>query len=251
MNTPTCLLLTVCILSGACTQSSSDPVILEETDQVYILDNGIVRAQVAKVSGDIVSLRYQGHEMFATFLTANGEPDLQRDPPGENLEGLNRGMTDHQYGFWSHDAMGKRGSGEAIVKVTVDPSDNKPLVVFATGSSGVDLGEAQVTKWSSGTTWVDLGYVNTTVTHYVSIAIDPTGSRKGEGAIDERSVHRLDAKGLALPLRMRARWIPRRPTMTSSLAPSSSTSSHARATACCSGDVALMGWAARSFTGGR
>ncbi len=124
MNTPACLLLTVCILSGACARSSFDPVKLEETNQVYILDNGIVRAQVAKASGDIVSLRYQGHEMFATFLTGNGEPDLQRDPPGENLKGLNRGMTDHQYGFWSHDAMGKRGSGEAIVKVTIDPSDN-------------------------------------------------------------------------------------------------------------------------------
>lgn len=124
LNTSLCLLLAVCIsfLVYAC--STSDPVTLSETDQVYILDNGIVRAQVAKNSGDIVSLRYQGREMFATFMTENGEPDLERDPPGENLEGLNRGMTDHQYGFWSHDAMGKRGSGEAIAKVTIDPSTN-------------------------------------------------------------------------------------------------------------------------------
>jgi len=124
LNTTTCLLLAVCTLLFVCACSSSEPVILEETDLVYILDNGIVRAQVAKNSGDIVSLRYQGREMFATFLTENGEPDLERDPPGENLEGLNRGMTDHQYGFWSHDAMGKRGSGEAIAKVTIDPSAN-------------------------------------------------------------------------------------------------------------------------------
>jgi rhamnogalacturonan endolyase len=124
LNILACLLLAICMSYGGYTQDTSEPVTLEETDQVYILDNGIVRAQVAKVSGDIVSLRYQGREMFATFLTENGEPDLERDPPGENLEGLNRGMTDHQYGFWSHDAMGKRGSGEAIAKVTIDPSAN-------------------------------------------------------------------------------------------------------------------------------
>jgi len=124
LNTPACLILAVCVSLAACACNSSAPVRLSETDRVYILDNGIVRAQVAKDSGDIVSLQYQGQEMFATFLTEDGEPDLERDPPGENLEGLNRGMTDHQYGFWSHDAMGKRGSGKAIAKVTIDPSAN-------------------------------------------------------------------------------------------------------------------------------
>jgi rhamnogalacturonan endolyase len=33
-------------------------------------------------------------------------------------------MTDHQYGFWSHDAMGPRGSGDAIARVTIDPKSN-------------------------------------------------------------------------------------------------------------------------------
>ena len=42
-------------------------------------------------------------EMLATFYTTDGQPDLTRDPPGENKTGLNRGMTDHQYGFWSAD----------------------------------------------------------------------------------------------------------------------------------------------------
>ncbi len=124
LNTAAYLLLAICVSILVCACSSSDPVTLEETDTVYILDNGIVRAQVAKVSGDLVSLRYQGQEMLATFLTESGEPDLERDPPGENLEGLNRGMTDHQYGFWSHDAMGQRGTGEAVAKVTIDPSTN-------------------------------------------------------------------------------------------------------------------------------
>jgi len=118
------IFLSVCILFGVCACNTSDPVVLEETDQVYTLDNGVIRAQVAKASGDIVSLRYRGKEMFATFLTDAGEADLERDPPGENLEGLNRGMTDHQYGFWSHDAMGKRGTGDAAAKITIDPSAN-------------------------------------------------------------------------------------------------------------------------------
>jgi rhamnogalacturonan endolyase len=100
------------------------PVTLEETPAVYILDNGIVRAQVSRASGDIVSLRYAGHEMFATFTTESGDPDLERDPPGHNIEGVNRGMTDHQYGFWSHDAMGQRGTGDPIAKVTIDPKTN-------------------------------------------------------------------------------------------------------------------------------
>ena len=133
-----CLLIATCFIYGACKQSDSKPVTLEETNQVYILDNGVVRAQVAKASGDIVSLRYMGQEMFATFLTEDGEPDLVRDPPGENLEGLNPGMTDHQYGFWSHDAMGKRGSGEAVARITVDPSTNggKLVEVSVKGVSG-------------------------------------------------------------------------------------------------------------------
>ena len=122
---PSCLILAPCVLYGACARNASDPVTLKETEKVYILDNGIIQAQVAKASGDMVSLRYHGQEMFATFMTESGEPDLVRDPPGENLNGLNPGMTDHQYGFWSHDAMGKRGSGKAIAKVSIDPSDNR------------------------------------------------------------------------------------------------------------------------------
>jgi rhamnogalacturonan endolyase len=99
-------------------------VTLTEDEQTYTLDNGIVAAQVAKASGDLVSLRYKNMEMLATFLDANGKPDLQKDPPGHNPNGVNRGMTDHQYGFWSHDAMGPRGTGDATAKVTIDPKTN-------------------------------------------------------------------------------------------------------------------------------
>ena len=100
------------------------PVTIRETKELYTLDNGIVTARVAKASGDLVSLHYQGLEMLATFLTPDGEPDLERDPPGENLNGLNRGMTDHQYGFWSHDAMGPRNTVPAVARITIDPRAN-------------------------------------------------------------------------------------------------------------------------------
>ncbi|MEY2881045.1 MAG: hypothetical protein RLZZ15_3425, partial [Verrucomicrobiota bacterium] len=41
-----------------------------------------------------------------------------------HVAGLNRGFTDHQYGFWSHDAMGPRGSGDALARITIDPKSN-------------------------------------------------------------------------------------------------------------------------------
>ncbi|HEX2862194.1 MAG TPA: polysaccharide lyase family protein [Lacunisphaera sp.] len=100
------------------------PVTLTEDAETYTLDNGIVTARVAKASGDLVSLRYKELEMLATFLNPDGSPDLVKDPPGQHLNGVNRNMTDHQYGFWSHDAMGVRGTGEAIARVTLDPQSN-------------------------------------------------------------------------------------------------------------------------------
>lgn len=99
-------------------------VTVTQDEQVYTLDNGIVTAKVAKDSGDLVSLRYKNMEMLGTILNADGTPDLKRDTPGENLVGLNAGMTDHQYGFWSHDAMGQRGSGPVVARVSIDPQSN-------------------------------------------------------------------------------------------------------------------------------
>lgn len=104
--------------------AASDAVTLTEDAATYTLANGIVTARVAKASGDLVSLRYRGIEMLATFLTPEGEPDLERDPPGYNPNGLNPRMTDHQYGFWSHDAMGPANTAPAIARVTIDPQSN-------------------------------------------------------------------------------------------------------------------------------
>jgi rhamnogalacturonan endolyase len=101
------------------------PVTVTEDADLYTLDNGIVTARVAKASGDLVSLKYKDHEMLATFLKADGMPDLMKDPPGQNLTGLNARMTDHQYGFWSHDAMGVRGVADTITRITIDPKSNR------------------------------------------------------------------------------------------------------------------------------
>ncbi|MDR0901250.1 MAG: GDSL-type esterase/lipase family protein [Opitutaceae bacterium] len=105
-------------------RADAPAVTLSEDAETYTLDNGIVAARVAKASGDLVSLRYNNLEMLATFLTPAGEPDLRRDPPGANPNGLNPRMTDHQYAFWSHDAMGPRGTAPAIARVTIDPRAN-------------------------------------------------------------------------------------------------------------------------------
>jgi rhamnogalacturonan endolyase len=116
--------LLFCFCLGCAASGQGDRVTIRETDALYILDNGIVTASVAKASGDLVSLRYGAHEMLATFLLPDGTPDLVRDPPGHHPHGVNRGFADHQYGFWSHDAMGPRGSGDAIARITIDPERN-------------------------------------------------------------------------------------------------------------------------------
>ena len=124
MKTRLLFLLCASFLAGSVAFAQSAPVTVTETAALYTLDNGIVTARVAKASGDLVSLRYKNLEMLATMLTPDGAPDLEKDPPGMHHAGLNRGMTDHQYGFWSHDAMGPRGTGDALARVTIDPKSN-------------------------------------------------------------------------------------------------------------------------------
>jgi rhamnogalacturonan endolyase len=124
-NIPRRLALLAAVLAAFLGRSQADSsaaaVTLQEDPATYTLDNGIVTVIVAKSSGDLVSLKFHGREVLATIEGADGQPDLQRDPPGDNPNGLNRGMTDHQYGFWSHDAMGPRGTGDALARVTIDP----------------------------------------------------------------------------------------------------------------------------------
>src|SRR4051794_38040199 len=110
------VLLTAALAQAA---NAADPVTVTEDDKTYTLDNGIVRAIVSKKSGDLVSMKFKGTEMLATTLNAEGQPNLQGDPPGD--PGRGRGMTDHMYGFWSHDAVAARMES----KITIDPKANK------------------------------------------------------------------------------------------------------------------------------
>lgn len=121
------LILASIAIAGLLSVSSckSGSVVLLEDERTYTLSNGIVCAVVAKESGDLVSYKYMGKEMLATRVDENGNPDLNLDPPGANPNGLNRGMTDHQYGFWSHDAMGPRGTRDAVATVTIDPAKTR------------------------------------------------------------------------------------------------------------------------------
>lgn len=119
---------TIIVLAAAAAvlcSCSRGSVSVTEDALTYVLDNGIVKATVAKASGDLVSVNYKGKEMLAVRMDSLGRPDLVLDPPGANMHGLNPGMTDHQYGFWSHDAAGPRDSGEAETRITIDPSSSR------------------------------------------------------------------------------------------------------------------------------
>ena len=71
------------------------PVTVSETKTGFTLDNGLVTAQVAKHSGDLISLKYK------------------------NLELLEAG-SGHPFGYWSHDAS----RGEHSTRLTIDPKAN-------------------------------------------------------------------------------------------------------------------------------
>src|SRR5882724_2823287 len=56
---------------------------VSQDDAFYTLDNGIIKALVSKRSGDLVTMKFKGTEVFATFMKEDGTPDLERDPPGD------------------------------------------------------------------------------------------------------------------------------------------------------------------------
>jgi hypothetical protein len=55
--------------------------------------------------------------------------------------------------------------------ITLDPSDNKPVVAFSDGDNGWKI---HVKKWSTDTNWTDLGFVSSGEGYFPSITIDPT-----------------------------------------------------------------------------
>src|SRR5580658_6337643 len=70
-------------------------VTVSENDQSFILANGLVTAQVAKRSGDLISLKYKGLEMLDA-------------------------RTSRQPAYWSHNAArGRQETG-----ITINPQTN-------------------------------------------------------------------------------------------------------------------------------
>src|SRR5580704_4012049 len=85
-------------------------VTLEEDDTSYTIANGIVTARIAKRSGDLTSLQYNGTE---TLTDQSG----------------------HIGAYWSHDAS---GGAKLIDQVTIDPktTDGDRVEVSVKGVSG-------------------------------------------------------------------------------------------------------------------
>ncbi|MBP3356948.1 MAG: hypothetical protein J6K95_07310 [Rikenellaceae bacterium] len=104
--------------------SSSPKVTLSEDVETYTMDNGIVAVRISKVTGDLVSLRYNGVEMFATTLSPDFVPEAQGETPADNPNWANPTIGGRAHAYWSHDAMGVKGSAPAIPSVTIDPAAN-------------------------------------------------------------------------------------------------------------------------------
>jgi len=106
--------------------STEPKVTLTEDTETYTMDNGIVAVRVSKVSGDLVSFRYQGRELFATTLSPDFHPAAHEAEPVDNPNWREPeiGSSGKGHGYWSHDAIGPRGSAPAIPSVTIDPSKN-------------------------------------------------------------------------------------------------------------------------------
>lgn len=121
------LALAIVVLLGQSVLSSCSKfpsVSLTEDVETYILDNGIVTARVSKVSGDLVSLRYYDEEMFSTKLDPDFHPTSHDSLDTVNPNWKNPEITGRAHGYWSHDAMGTRGSAAAIPSVTINPKKN-------------------------------------------------------------------------------------------------------------------------------
>jgi rhamnogalacturonan endolyase len=120
---PTLLLIAAAVAAGPsrlfAQAAPAGPVSVTEDQATYTLDNGTIRALISRKSGDLISMKYKGAEMLATFQKEDGTPNLEADPPGD--PGRSQfGMTDHMYGFWSHDTIADRIES----KITIDPKTN-------------------------------------------------------------------------------------------------------------------------------
>ena len=112
------------VFFGSASCASGPRVTLTEDAETYTMDNGIVKVRISKVTGDLVSFRYQDRELFATRLSPEPIPAAEGGEPADNPNWREPVITGHAHGYWSHDVMGVKGSAPAIPSVTIDPAKN-------------------------------------------------------------------------------------------------------------------------------
>ncbi|MDR1012212.1 MAG: hypothetical protein LBM04_14000 [Opitutaceae bacterium] len=154
------LLLPLLTLCTPLLFAAPPPVTLAEDVETYTLDNGVVAARVSKVTGDLVSLRYNNLELLATSLTPDTKPAAQGDSPANNPNWRAPTIGGHQHGYWSHDTMGVRGSAPAIPSVTIDPRANggerAEVSIKAIAANGRKLGTGPGTNPAEGNFAADI-----------------------------------------------------------------------------------------------
>jgi rhamnogalacturonan endolyase len=95
MKSPKTVVVLLCLAPAILRGAPKAPVTVSQDDASFTLANGIITARVAKRSGDLTSLKYNGLEMLDNHA---GRPS----------------------GYWSHDAS----RGLRSTRVTIDPQNN-------------------------------------------------------------------------------------------------------------------------------
>lgn len=156
-------MLRACFLSAgmlaAAVCRSSPAVTLQEDAETFTLINGIISARVSKVTGDLVSLRYHDLEMLATTLSPDFIPEPKGSDPADNPNWRDPSIAGRAHAYWSHDAMGVKGSAPAKPSVTIHPEQNggqAAEVSVKAISAGRKMGTGPGTNPAEGNVAVDV-----------------------------------------------------------------------------------------------
>src|SRR5687767_2961537 len=103
-------LLGLCIVLSTVLSSAvplpGDKVTLKEDAETFTMDNGLIKVRISKVTGDLVSFRYKGMDMFEADRPEDFIPQKTGDEPANNPNWRAPTITGSQHGYWSHDVMG-------------------------------------------------------------------------------------------------------------------------------------------------